>query len=122
MKRRTRSKIKRAKQEFNRQDVSKEVEHELPIEELRKNHLSLLNTIIAATYSRHSDLSSEKFLEAIHFPKDMDESKAIRIAKFNTLIDATRTAFDIRHGIRYINQLLRLYINNESITDDKNKE
>lgn len=59
---------------------------------------NLMGFIIAKTFSRHANLSSEDFLKEIGFEgSGKSESEAIRIAKFNIMLEATKTLIETRN-------------------------
>jgi hypothetical protein len=92
---------------------------ELTEEEKQERHHNLLNTIIAETFSRHSKLTEEEFLENIGFKdSDKNEEEAIRIAKYNVLLQITKTILSIEQKMNVVNSLLRRYLLGEGLVEE----
>lgn len=72
----------------------------------------LLNNLIASTLSRHCDLNSEEYLKEIGFGdiKDITESEAVRVAKYNTLLEITKQVLLIKDKLNELNDIINICI------------
>lgn len=104
---------------MEKQKISKET----PEETKAQRHQNLMNTIIAETFSRHSKLDESEFLEKIGF-KDTGktEDEAIRIAKYNVLVQITKTILSIEQKMNIINAILRRYLLQEGLAEEVSEE
>lgn len=95
------------------------ISNKTPEQQRSERHQNLMNTIIAETFSRHSRLSEEEFLEKIGF-KDTGkaEDEAVRIAKFNALIGITRKIFNIEEKVNFITGVFRTYLLEEGLVEE----
>ena len=94
----------------------KEQLHEVgETEETKKaneNNRNLLNAIIAETFARHTDLSTEEYLKMLGFADSgKTEAEAIRISMFNVLLESTKEFLQAQNTLKLINGLLKTYMN-----------
>lgn len=92
---------------------------ETPEEIKSAKHQNLMNLIIAETFSRHSKLSDEEFLEAIGF-KDSGktEDEAIRISKYNLLLAITKKFLSIEEKMNFIYGIMKTYLIDENLVEE----
>lgn len=68
---------------------------------------SLLDQIIAKTYTRHAKLSEQEFLEKLGLNKtDKTEKEVMDIAMFNCLITLTKQILDIKTDAEIIRKII----------------
>lgn len=82
---------------------------------------NLMNLIIAETFCRHSKLTEKEYLERLGLDKSgKPEDEALRIAKFNVMIETTRTIFELKEKLRLANEILKtMVLKEEMINNDK---
>ena len=84
---------------------------------------AIMNMIIGKTFARHSQLTEEEFLKEIGFEDSgKTEDEAIRIAVFNLLVATTNELLRARESIKMTTALMKLYLNDESIAEEKKGE
>lgn len=84
---------------------------------------NLMNFIIAKTFSRHSLLSEEEYLKEIGFEgSGKTEEEAVRIATFNVITETMNEFLRAKQSLRMATGLMKLYLNGESIEEDKKEE
>lgn len=71
----------------------------------------LLNNLISSTLSRHCNLSSEEYLKEIGFENvDIAEDEAVRIAKYNTLLEITKQLLLIKDKLKELSDIVNICI------------
>ena len=92
---------------------------ETPEEIKSAKHHNLMNLIVAETFSRHSKLNEEEFLEKIGF-KDAEktEDEAVRIAKFNLLIEITKKFLSIEEKVNFVTGIMKTYLLEEDLVEE----
>lgn len=84
---------------------------------------AIMNMIIGKTFARHSQLTEEEFLKEIGFEDSgKTEDEAIRIAVFNLLVATTSELLRAKDSIKMATALMKLYLNDEGIVDEKKGE
>lgn len=84
---------------------------------------NLMNLIIAETFARHSKLTEEEYLKRLGLDKSgKPEEDALRIAKFNVMIEITRTIFELKEKLRLANQVLKTMVLEEEMTENDKGE
>lgn len=79
---------------------------------------SLMNMIIAKTYSRHAKLTEEEFLKAIGFENSgKTEDEAVRIAVLNVLVEATNQFLRAKESLKTAHALMKTYLIDENIEE-----
>lgn len=104
---------------MEKQRIAKE-----PTEEVKKErHHNLMNAIIAETFSRHSKLTEEEFLESIGF-KDSGktEEEAIRIAKYNVILAITKEILSLKEKVQFLKGIMKTYLLNEGLVEEVDEE
>ena len=93
-------------------------------EERAENHEAdnLVNYIIGSTFSRHSQLSEDEFLNEIGFENSgKTEDEAIRIAVFNVLVATTNELLKAKQSIKMVHSLMKTCLIDEKIVEDEKK-
>lgn len=80
-------------------------------QEISEQRQGIMNAIITETLTRHKKMPTEEYLEEIGFGNNkIAEERAIRIAKFNMMLDLTKTLLDCNQKIKFINEFYKVYI------------
>ena len=95
------------------------ISNKTPEQQRAERHQNLMNTIIAETFSRHSKLDENEFLEKIGF-KDTDktEDEAVRIAKFNAIIAITKKILSVEEKLNFVTGIMKTYLLKEGIVEE----
>lgn len=88
-----------------------------------EKHQSIMDSIIAQTFARHSKIEEKEYLEKIGF-KDIEisEEKAVRSATFNVLVALTKEILSIENKINMANGILRTYLLDEGIAEQETEK
>ena len=88
-----------------------------------EKHQSVMDSIIAQTFARHSKLDEKEYLEKIGF-KDVEisEDKAVRSATFNVLVALTKEILSVENKINMANGILRTYLLDEGIAEQETEQ
>lgn len=83
---------------------------------------NLMNFIIAKTFSRHSKMSEEEFLKDIGFENSgKTEDEAIRIAKFNVIVETMNQLLKAKQSIKMAHSLMKTCLIDEKIVEEEKK-
>ena len=84
---------------------------------------SLMNMIIGKTFARHANLTEDEYLKEIGFENSgKTEDEAIRIAILNLLVTTTNELLRAKEQFRLASSLMKLYLSDESIAEEKKGE
>jgi len=95
-----------------------------PEQIMTENHNGIMNTIITQTFTRHADLPEKTYLKRIGFKGvKISEERAVRIAKFNVIVELTKTLLDCVGKSNMITNFYRTYLQeNDFIDHSEEKE
>ena len=83
------------------------VRKKTPEEVMAEKNMGVMNTIITQTLTRHAGLSEKAYLKKIGFKGvKISEEKAVRIARFNVIVELTKTYLSC---IQKINLIKNMY-------------
>lgn len=100
----------------NKEEIKKKTADERAKDQEANN---LMNFIIAKTFSRHSKMTEEEFLKDIGFENSgKTEDEAVRIAKFNVIVETMNQLLKARQAIKLAHSLLKTCLIDEKITED----
>ena len=81
---------------------------------------NLLNYIIAKTFARHNKMTEEEFLKDIGFENSgKTEEEAIRIAKFNLIVEIMNQLIQAKESVKLTTGLLKTILIDEDIRENK---
>lgn len=94
-------------------------------EQKAENHegQAIMNMIIGKTFARHAQLTDEEYLKEIGFENSgKTEDEAIRIAILNVLVATTSELLRAKDSFKMASALMKLYLNDEGIAEEKKGE
>lgn len=92
---------------MSKEEIEKQTAEEMAEQRTANN---LMNFIIAKTFSRHANMSEEEYLTDIGFNgSGKTEAEAIRIAKFNVMVELTNQLLSAKHTIKMAHGLIKGY-------------
>lgn len=82
-----------------------------PEQIIAESHNGIMNTIITQTFTRHAGLPEKTYLKRLGFKNvKISEERAVRIAKFNVILELTKTLLDCVGKANMITNFYRTYL------------
>lgn len=89
-----------------------------PEQLMAENHNGIINTIITQTFTRHSGLTEKTYLKRLGFKGvKISEARAVRIAKFNVIVELTKVLLDCVGKANMITNFYRTYLQENDLVE-----
>ena len=87
-----------------------------------KEAAHLMKFLISKTFSRHALMDEETYLKEIGFENSgKTEEEAVRIARFNVMVELMSQFLAARESLKMAHALLKTYLIDEDITEGENE-
>jgi uncharacterized protein (DUF2384 family) len=89
-----------------------------PEQLMNESHNGIMNTIITQTFTRHAGLPEKTYLKRLGFKGvKIGEDRAVRIAKFNAVLELTKVLLDCIGKANMITSFYRTYLQENDFVD-----
>lgn len=92
-----------------------------PEQLIAESHNGIMNTIITQTFARHAGLSEKEYLKRLGIENsEIGEDRAVRIAKFNAILELTKVLLECVGKANLITNFYRVYLQENNLVKKDN--